>query len=150
MKQFGVQPSANNTRFAVRQYKNSFRQDFLPSPQSLQRLERTGRGWKSGKPSAIPKNAPLIPDRLNLLAEFWLQAVKHFAKRRAANRVTPASGFDSTARPVLTSHVVQQPSSSSRRSASPRTIAAKSQYGWRLRPAPREGWYVSEVSSLAL
>jgi hypothetical protein len=56
---------------------------------------------KRGKRGAIPKNAPPILDRLNLSPELWLHAVEHFGKRSAANRVTPASRFNATARLAL-------------------------------------------------
>ena len=72
----------------------------------LQLLDWTGRQLKPGKRGAIPKNAPPILDRLNLSTELWLHAVEHFGKRRSANRVTPASRFNATAKPVRTAVAV--------------------------------------------
>jgi REP element-mobilizing transposase RayT len=71
---------------------------FMTLAEYLQLLDWTGRQLKPGKRGAIPKNAPPILDRLNLSGELWLHAVEHFGKRRAANRVTPASRFNATAR----------------------------------------------------
>jgi hypothetical protein len=62
---------------------------------------------KPGKRRAIPKDAPPILVRLNLSAELWLYAVEQFAKRRAANRITPVSRFNDTAKPMLTSMAFQ-------------------------------------------
>ncbi|RLS39390.1 MAG: hypothetical protein DWH78_05045 [Planctomycetota bacterium] len=70
-------------------------------------LDWTGRQLKPGKRGVIPKNAPPILDRLNLSAELWLHAVEHFGKRRAANRITPASRFNATASPALQPMAVQ-------------------------------------------
>ena len=39
----------------------------------------------------------------------WLHGVEQFAKRRAANRIAPASRFNATAKPVLTSTTVSSP-----------------------------------------
>ena len=50
--------------------------------------------WVAGEARAKPKTAPPIPERLNLSAELWLQVVEQFGKRRAANRITPASHFN--------------------------------------------------------
>ena len=80
---------------------------FRTLTEYLQLLDWTGRQLKPGKRGAIPKNAPPILDRLNLSAELWLHAVEHFGKRRAANRVTPASKFNVTAKPALQSVAVQ-------------------------------------------
>jgi len=38
----------------------------------------------------------MILDRLNRSAELWLQAVEQCGKRRAANRITPASRFNAS------------------------------------------------------
>jgi hypothetical protein len=73
---------------------------FMTLTEYLQLLDWTGRQLKPGKRGAIPNNAPPILDRLNLSAELWLHAVEHFAKRRAVNRVTPASRFNATAKPA--------------------------------------------------
>jgi hypothetical protein len=54
-----------------------------------------------------PKNAPPILDRLNLSAEVWLHAVERFGNRRSANRITPASKFNATAKAALQSVAVQ-------------------------------------------
>ena len=80
---------------------------FMTLAQYLQLLDWTGRQLKPGKRGTIPKNAPPILDRLNLSAELWLHAVEHFGKRRAANRVTPASRFNATAKPAPQSVAVQ-------------------------------------------
>ena len=80
---------------------------FMSLAQYLQLLDWTGRQLKPGKRGAIPRNAPPILDRLNLSAEVWLHAVEHFGKRRAANRVTPASKFNATARPNVQPAAVQ-------------------------------------------
>ena len=74
---------------------------FMTLPEYLQLLDWTGRQLKPGKRGAIPKNALPILDRLNLSPEHWLHTVEHFGKRRAANRITPASRFNATARPAL-------------------------------------------------
>ena len=76
-------------------------------PQYLELLDWTGRQLRPGKRGAIAKNAPPILDRLNLSAELWLHAVEQFSKRRSANRITPASRFNATAKSVLTSAAVQ-------------------------------------------
>ena len=73
----------------------------------LQLLDWTCRQLKAGKRGAIRKNSPPILDQLNLSPELWLHAVKHFGKRRAANRVTPASRFNATASPALQPVAVQ-------------------------------------------
>ncbi len=73
---------------------------FMTLTEYLQLLDWTDRQFKPGKRGAIPKNAPPLLDRLDLSPELWLHAVKHFGKRRAANRVTPASRFNATARPA--------------------------------------------------
>ena len=73
---------------------------FMTLIEYLQLLDWTGRQLKPGKRGAIPKNAPPILDRLNLSAEMWLHSVEHFGKRRAANRVTPASRFNATFKPA--------------------------------------------------
>ena len=73
----------------------------------LQLLDWTGRQMKPGKRGAIPKNTPPILDRLNLSVELWLHAIEQFSKRRAANRITPASRFNATASPALQSMAVQ-------------------------------------------
>jgi hypothetical protein len=39
----------------------------------------------------------------------WLHGVEQFAKRRAANRIAPASRCNATAKPVLTSTTVRSP-----------------------------------------
>ena len=80
---------------------------FMSLAEYLQLLDWTGRQLKPGKCGAIPRNAPPILDRLNLSAELWLHAVEHFGKRRAANRVTPASKFNATARPNVQPAPVQ-------------------------------------------
>ena len=80
---------------------------FMSLAEYLQLLDWTGRQLKPGKRGAIPRNAPPILDRLNLSAEVWLHAVEHFGKRRAANRVTPASKFNATARPNVQPAAVQ-------------------------------------------
>jgi hypothetical protein len=73
---------------------------FMTLAEYLQLLDWTGCQLKPGKRGAIPRNAPPIPDRLNLAAELWLHAVDHFGKCRAVNRVTPASRFKATAKPA--------------------------------------------------
>jgi hypothetical protein len=80
---------------------------FMTLAEYLQLLDWTGRQLKPGKRGAIPKNAPPILDRLNLSAELWLHAVEHFGKRRSANRITPASRFNATAKPGKTAVAVQ-------------------------------------------
>lgn len=81
---------------------------FMSLPQYLELLDWTGRQLKAGKRGAIPKNAPPILERLNLSAELWLHAVEHFGKRRAANRITPASRFNATARTVQSGDVARR------------------------------------------
>ncbi|MEZ6122058.1 MAG: hypothetical protein R3C49_02645 [Planctomycetaceae bacterium] len=73
----------------------------------LQLLEWTGRELQPGKRGSIPKNTAPILDRLNLSNELWLHAVELFGKRRAANRVTPASKFNANARPNVQPAAVQ-------------------------------------------
>ncbi len=80
---------------------------FMTLPQYLELLDWTGRQLRPGKRGSIPKNAPPILDRLNLSAKLWLHAVEQFAKRRSANRVTPASRFNATAKPALQPAAVQ-------------------------------------------
>ena len=80
---------------------------FMSLPQYLELLDWTGRQLKPGKRGAIPKNAPPILESLNLSADLWLHVVEQFAKRRAANRITPASRFNATAKRVLTFAAVQ-------------------------------------------
>jgi hypothetical protein len=80
---------------------------FMTLPEYLQLLDWTGRQLRPGKRGSIPKNAPPTLDRLNLSAELWLHAVAQFAKRRAANRITPASRFNATAQPVPATTAVQ-------------------------------------------
>ena len=70
---------------------------FMTLPEYLHLLDWTGRQLKPGKRASIPKTAPPILKRLNLSAELWLHAVEQFAKRRAANRITPASRFNASA-----------------------------------------------------
>ena len=70
---------------------------FMSLPEYLQLLDWTGRQLKPGKRGSIPRTAPPILERLNLSAEFWLHAVEQFGKRRAANRITPASRFNASA-----------------------------------------------------
>ena len=62
---------------------------------------------KPGKRRAIAKNAPPILESLNLSAELWLRAVEQFSKRRSANRITPVSRFNATAKSVLMSSAVR-------------------------------------------
>ena len=80
---------------------------FMSLSEYLQLLDWTGRQLKPGERGAIPKNAPPILDRLNLSVELWLHAVDNFGKRRSANRITPASRFNATAKPALQSVDVQ-------------------------------------------
>ena len=81
---------------------------FMSLSQYLELLDWTWRQLKPGKSGAIPKNAPPILERLNLSAELWLHAVEHFGKRRAANRVTPASRFNATARSVQNAEMTRR------------------------------------------
>jgi REP element-mobilizing transposase RayT len=74
---------------------------FMTLTEYLQLLDWTGRQLKTGKRGTIPKNAPPILDRLNLSVELWLHAVEHFSKRRSANRPTPASRFNATAKSTV-------------------------------------------------
>ena len=67
----------------------------------MQLIHCAGRQMKPAKRGAIPKNSPPILDRLNLSAELWLHTIEPFRKRRLANRATPASRFNATARPAL-------------------------------------------------
>lgn len=53
----------------------------------------TGRQLAPYKKGSISKDVPQILERLNLSADLWLHAVEQFGKRRAANRITPASRF---------------------------------------------------------
>jgi hypothetical protein len=80
----------------------------VTAAQYLELLDWTGRQLKPGKRGAFPKNAPQIPERLNLSAELWLHAVEHFGKRRAANRVIPASRFNATARSVRSTEMTRR------------------------------------------
>ncbi|MFO1003523.1 MAG: hypothetical protein U0936_24585 [Planctomycetaceae bacterium] len=80
---------------------------FMTLAEYLQLLDWTGRQMKPGKRGAIPKNTPSILDRLNLSVELWLHAIEQFGKRRAANRITPASRFNATASPALQPMAVQ-------------------------------------------
>jgi len=66
----------------------------------LQLLDWTGRQIRPGKRGSIPKSLLPILDRLNLSPDLWLHAVEQFSKRRAANRVTPASRFNATGQPT--------------------------------------------------
>ena len=70
---------------------------FMSLPEYLQLLDWTGRQLKPGKRGSITKTAPPSLERLNLSAEVWLHTVEQFAKRRAANRITPASRFNVSA-----------------------------------------------------
>ncbi len=90
---------------------------FMTLTQYLELLDRTGRQLRPGKRGSIPKSAPPILDRLNLSAELWLQAVEQFAKRRSANRITPASKFNAAAKPGLALTAAQEDRRVSRRSA---------------------------------
>ena len=73
----------------------------------MELLDWSGRQLKLGKRGSIPKNAPPIPDRLNLSVKLWLHAMEQFARRRSGKRTTPASRSNATAKPVLTSPTVQ-------------------------------------------
>jgi REP element-mobilizing transposase RayT len=81
---------------------------FMSLSQYLELLDWTGRQLKTGKRGSIPKDAPPILERQNLSAELWLHAVEHFGKRRAANRVTPASRFNATARSVQNTEMIRR------------------------------------------
>jgi len=79
---------------------------FMSLPEYLQLLDWTGRQLKPGKRGSVAKTAPPILERLDLSPELWLQVVEQFGKRRAANRVTPASRFNAavpSARTIPTS-----------------------------------------------
>ena len=76
-------------------------------PQYLELLGWIGRQLKPGKRGSIPRNAPPILDRLNLSAELWLHAVEQCSKRRVANRLTPTSRFNATAKPAPQPTAVQ-------------------------------------------
>ena len=79
---------------------------FMSLSEYLQLLDWTGRQLKPGKRGSVPKTLPPILERLNLSPELWLLVVEQFGKRRSANRVTPASRFNTAATsaiPVLTS-----------------------------------------------
>ena len=67
---------------------------FMSLPEYLRLLDWTGRQLKPGKRGSVAKTAPPILERLDLSPELWLQVVEQFGKRRAANRVTPASRFN--------------------------------------------------------
>ena len=73
---------------------------FMSLAEYLQLLDWTGRQLRPGKRGAVAKTAPPILERLNLSPELWLQVVEQFGKRRAANRVTPASRFNATGKSV--------------------------------------------------
>ncbi len=67
-------------------------------PEYLQLLDWTRRQLKRVKRLAVSKSVPPILERLNLSPELWLLVVEQFGKRRAANRVTPASRFNASSR----------------------------------------------------
>jgi hypothetical protein len=67
-------------------------------PRRWQLLDWTGRQLKPGKRGAVSKFAPPILERLDLSPELWLQVVEQFGKRRAANRMTPASRFNASSK----------------------------------------------------
>ncbi len=103
-----LEPKRKNVREKCSSRRASNKGCVLMSlPQYLELLDWTGRQLRPGKRGAIAQNAPPILDRLNLSAELWLHAVEQFSKRRSANRITPASRFNATAKSVLTSAAVQ-------------------------------------------
>ena len=81
---------------------------FMSLAEYLQLLDWTGRQMRPGKSGSISENVPPILERLQLSEELWLHAVEQFGRRRAANRLTPASRFNPTAQPSPPSTMTRQ------------------------------------------